>query len=83
MVNIILFQKATLSINFCAKMLYHSCKSTILLASAQDSLYASKSTIDFGESLEDRWRSFLNQLEYIDPRGYVNIGTRQRECAPK
>ncbi len=43
----------------------------------QDSLYASKSTIDFGESLEDRWRSFLNQLEYIDPRGYINIGTRQ------
>ncbi len=47
----------------------------------QDSLYASKSTIDFGESLEDRWRSFLNQLEYIDPRGYVNIGTRQRELS--
>jgi hypothetical protein len=46
----------------------------LVLDDFKDSLYASKSTIDFGDSLEERWRSLLNQLEYIDPRGYVNIG---------
>jgi hypothetical protein len=45
----------------------------------KDSLYASKSTIDCGDSMEERCRSFFKQLEYIDPRGYVNIGENM-EC---
>ena len=46
----------------------------LVLDDFKDSLYASKSTINFGDSLEERWRSLLRQLEYIDPRGYMNIG---------
>ena len=41
----------------------------------KDSLYASRSTIDFGESSGDRWKNVVKRMEYIDPRGYTNIGT--------
>ena len=36
-------------------------------------LYASKSTIDF--SWDEKWtfQKLRKKLEYIDPRGYVNI----------
>ena len=39
-----------------------------------DSLYASKSTIAFGDSCEENCVNLLKRMEYVDPRGSVNIG---------
>ena len=46
----------------------------LILDDFTDSLYASKSTIAFGDTFEERWQSLLKMTEYIDPRGYINIG---------
>jgi hypothetical protein len=46
----------------------------IILDDFNDSLYASKSTLaaDFGNA--GAWKRCLKKIEYIDPRGYINIG---------
>ena len=39
-----------------------------------DSLYASKSTIAFGDTCQENCVNLLKRMEYVDPRGSVNIG---------
>ena len=46
----------------------------LILDDFTDSLYASKSTIAFGDTFEERWTGLLKMTEYVDPRGYINIG---------
>ena len=46
----------------------------LILDDFTDSLYASKSTIAFGDTFEERWTSIFKMVEYVDPRGYINIG---------
>ena len=38
-----------------------------------DSLYASNSTIAAGETCEENVINLLKRMEYVDPRGNVNI----------
>ena len=39
-----------------------------------DSLYASKSTVAYGDSCQENCVSAVRSLEYVDPRGRLNIG---------
>ena len=48
----------------------------LILDDFTDSLYASKSTIAFGDTFEERWSSIWKMMEYVDPRGYINIGDK-------
>ena len=43
-----------------------------------DSLYASKSTIAFGDTCEENCVNLLRSMEYVDPRGGINIGNNKR-----
>ena len=38
-----------------------------------DSLYASKSTIASGETCEENILNILRRMEFVDPRGNINI----------
>ena len=38
-----------------------------------DSLYASNSTIAAGETCEENVINLLKRMEYVDPRGNINI----------
>ena len=42
-----------------------------------DSLYASKSTIAFGDTCEENCVNLLRSMEYVDPRGGINIGNKR------
>lgn len=50
----------------------------LVLDDFNDSLYASKSTIGFGETTGEKWKNVVKRMEYIDPRGYTNIGTNNQ-----
>lgn len=39
-----------------------------------DSLYASKSTVAYGDSCQENCVSVVRSLEFVDPRGRLNIG---------
>ena len=51
----------------------------LILDDFTDSLYASKSTIAFGETFQEKWNSVFKMTEFIDPRGYLNIGRQMRD----
>ena len=40
-----------------------------------DSLYASNSTIASGETCQENITNLLRRMEYVDPRGNINICT--------
>ena len=52
---------------------YSSYRPKFVLDDFTDSLYASKSTVAYGDNLEDHCLGILKSMEYVDPRGSVNI----------
>lgn len=46
-----------------------------------DSLYASKSTIALGDTCEENCVNLLRSMDYVDPRGGINIGNKRNLVA--
>ena len=52
---------------------YSSFRPKFVLDDFTDSLYASKSTVAYGDNMQENCLGLLKSMEYVDPRGRVNI----------